>query len=351
MKALEHIDRIHISNAVLKPLLKLYEHQGKTYYYDELYKRDQEALYKKCLEDNMHYLLSMVDDALSDQRLKTIIKKDFQPKNQQEIKLKNLKRALELIHEASEIELLTNEFDDLSKLLSKNLAPNSFKYDTIEGEALLNFKRVSRRVKLEKLITLYHQLHKKNEAPIPHLLANFYVDFINLDIFDHDNELLGMMMLYMMMREQFKALHYIPFFKYFKAHYQAFKQGMIAANYYWDSGYAQTEFITQVILDVLIICYDELETHAHTYQFEVQLNKTDSIENTILKLPQVFKKDDIRKMHPTISDATIDRTLARLKEEQKIRPLGKGRSTKWQQLQELDIHKKIKQLSLFGDES
>jgi predicted HTH transcriptional regulator len=88
---------------------------------------------------------------------------------------------------------------------------------------------------------------------------------------------------------------------------------------------------------------------AHEYAFEKELNKSDNIENSILKMEEIFTKEDIRKRHPNVSDATIDRTLKRLKDEDKIRPLGKGRSSKWQRI--VSGHKKlgVEQLSLFND--
>ena len=131
---------------------------------------------------------------------------------------------------------------------------------------------------------------------------------------------------------------------------EAFKQAEIAASYYWSNGYAQTEFLTQIIIDILGKSYNEIETLAHTYKFEIKLNKTDSIENTIYKLPEIFRKNDLRKNHPTVSNATNDRTLARLRDEGKIRPLGKGRSSRWQQLIERKELNRVKQLSLFEEE-
>ena len=88
---------------------------------------------------------------------------------------------------------------------------------------------------------------------------------------------------------------------------------------------------------------------AHEYMFEKELNKSNNIENSILKLDEIFTKEDLRKRHPNVSDATIDRTLKRLKDEDKIRPLGKGRSSKWQRI--ISGHRKfgIEQLSLFND--
>lgn len=350
MKALHNISRIQISNNVLKMILALYEKKGASFYHDSVLKKDAEAFKRKNIEENLVALYKMLQFDVTDARLSSLVKKELSPKNKTEQRMQNIKRVIELIHEHEDIELTISEFSDLTKLLSRNLDLNQYNMTVIEGEALLNQKKISKREDLESLLDLTNKLIKKKDIPVTHLIANFYVDFMNLNIFKHDNDLIGLFMVYAMLTEHFKALLYVPFFSYFHQYYQAFKQAEIAASYYWNNGYAQTEFLTQILLDVLNICYEEIDKRVHTYQFEVKLNKTDSIENTIYKLPELFSKDDVRLKHPTVSNATIDRTLARLRDEGKIRPLGKGRSTKWQQLIEKQPFTKIKQLSLFGDD-
>jgi hypothetical protein len=350
MFALNNMNRIHISNNVLNPLLNLYEHKGKAFYYDNLFKRDQEAFFKKTLEENIECVFKMLDFDVTDARLQSFIKKDLSPKNKTEIRMKNIKSVLIALHEADEFEVLANEFSDLAKMLLKDLDKNQYNMTIIEGEKLLNQRKISKREDLEKLVELMQLMTRKKNIPLTHVISNFYVDFMNLNIFKYDNDLIGLFMLYGLLLHHFSALRYVPFFKHFIQFKEAFKQAEIAASYYWSSGYAQTEFLTQIVLDVLTLCYEDIDKLAHTYTFEVKLNKTDSIENTIYKLPEVFTKKDLRSKHPTVSGATIDRTLARLRDEGKIRPLGKGRSSKWQQLIEKTAHKTMKQLSLFGDE-
>jgi hypothetical protein len=350
MQALKHLERIQVSHPVMLRLLHLYEQKGTSYFYDQILKKDQASFEKNAIEDNMACLFKYFGLELTDARLQSMIKKDLSPKNKTEQRMLNIKKAITLIHESEHFDLVSNEFADLAKLLSNQLDKNNFETTIIEGEALLNQKKISHREHLESLIELTNRLIKKQSFPLPHLFANFYVDFMNLRIFKFDNDLIGLLILYMLLLQHFKALKYVSFFKHFLAYKEAFKQAEVAASYYWKSGYAQTEFLTQIILDVLKLCYDDIETIAHTYQFEVKLNKTDSIENTILKLPEIFKKEDIRQKHPTVSDATIDRTLARLRDEGMIRPLGKGRTTKWQLLVEKTVYTTMKQLSLFGDE-
>lgn len=350
MHALKNMDRIQISNVVLKPLLKLYEQRGKAFYYDNLFKRDKDAFHKKAFEENIECLFKMLDFDLTEARLQSLIKKELTAKNKTETRMKNIKKVMTLIHDSDDFDLIPNEFSDLAKILLKDLDKNQYNMTIIEGEKLLNQKKISKREDLEDLVELMKQLLKKNNHPIPHLLTNFYVDFMNLNIFKKDNDFIGLFMLYGLLLNHFSALRYVPFFKHFMQHRKAFEQAEIAASYYWSNGFAQTEFLTQIIIDVLILCYEDIENLAKTYQFEVKLNKADAIENTIYKLPDVFMKRDIRAKHPTVHDSTIDRTLARLRDEGKIRPLGKGRATKWQKLIEKSTYTTMKQLSLFGDE-
>jgi hypothetical protein len=95
--------------------------------------------------------------------------------------------------------------------------------------------------------------------------------------------------------------------------------------------------------------YLELEENARDYEYEssLEISKSDYVENTIDKLNQIFSKEDIRLRHPLISDSTINRTLKRMQEENKIRPLGKGRSAKWAKLYQKETKKTIlKQMNL-----
>jgi hypothetical protein len=180
-------------------------------------------------------------------------------------------------------------------------------------------------------------------------MTNFYVDFMNLNCFNKENELIGLVLLYALIIRDFSVFKYVSFFKYFLKEKDGWKSGLITANYYWSSGYAQTEMISRILLNILIHSYEEVDDMAHEYVFEKELNKSNNIENSILKLDEIFSKEDLRKRHPNVSDATIDRTLKRLKDEDKVRPLGKGRSSKWQRIVSGNKKFGIEQLSLFND--
>jgi hypothetical protein len=123
--------------------------------------------------------------------------------------------------------------------------------------------------------------------------------------------------------KDFSVFKYVSFFKFFLKEKDAWKSGIITANYYWSSGFAQTDMVSRILLNILIKAYEEVDDMAHEYVFEKELNKSNNIENSILKLDEIFSKEDLRKRHPNVSDATIDRTLKRLKMKIKLDPLVK----------------------------
>ena len=80
---------------------------------------------------------------------------------------------------------------------------------------------------------------------------------------------------------------------------------------------------------MIIDGYKKAEKVIKEYISDKSLHKGDNIENTISNLPRTFTKDDIRAYHPYVSESTINRALAKLKDKNNIKPLGKGRSAKW----------------------
>lgn len=348
MKALQNMELIQVNHEVMLLLLSVYESKGKEFYYDDLFQRDNAVFQKKVAEDNIYYLGKIFEFDLTDSRLKLLAKKDLLPKNKVEQLYLNIKKALELIQQnPKEFELLTNEIIDLTKLIAEKTDPIKFNLYKVESEQLIltHKKEKSKREDLDELIALFEKKLKLKQFELSQLISNFYVDFINMDIFNDKNELIGLILLYALLIKNFNVFKYVSFFKYFDEIKEHWKNALNQATYYWSTNYPQTAVLSRVLMDILIKAYEEVDEFAYEYAFEKTLNKSDNIENTILKGKEIFTKEDIRKAHPTVSEATIDRTLRRLRDENIIRPLGKGRSSKWMRI--VESRNKTQQLSLF----
>lgn len=349
MKALGNINRILVKNETLMLLLKLYESRGKTFYYNELFKKDYDAFVAKTIEEDVTEIAKLLNLGLTDARVKLCSKKDFVPKNKDEQLLYNIKGILTTIQKNHHnFELLSNEAFELSKMLAKNYEPINWSKRMKETNNLYQTKsQVSTREDLEQLITLFNSLARKGNMELTYLLTNLYVDFINMEIFDNKNDIIALIFLYTILFKNFSIFSYVSFFKYFNESTDHWNASLVEAGYQWKSGFPQTDSLSELLFRTLIKSYDEVNSKAHEYEFEKDLNKSDSIENSISKFENLFSKEELREAHPTISDSTINRTLVRLRDEGKIVAIGTGRSAKWQVL--VKGNKDFQQLSIFKE--
>lgn len=332
MKALSNINRIQVRNETLMLLLNLYESKGKTFYYNELFKKDFDAFVNITIEEDIISFSKLLNLDLTDARIRLCAKRDFVPKNKNEQLLLNIKTIISRIQENhTSFELISNEAFELSKMLAKDFEPIKWGRRLKETDSLYKSKSyVSKREDLDSLIELLNTTIRKKNYELTNVLTNFYVDFINMEIFDNHNDLVALIFLYTMLFKNFEIFSYVSFFKYFNKNKERWNLALSQAKYNWDSSYPQTDMLSEILFDIMIKSYDEVNRKAYEYEFEKDLNKSDSIENTILKFDKLFTKEEIRINHPTVSDSTINRTLARLRNENKIIPIGTGRSAKWQ---------------------
>lgn len=331
MKALNNISRIQIRQETVMILLNLYEYKGKIFYYDELFKNDLNALLVKTLETDVKYIAKILELDLTKARIDFCSRRDFVPSNKAEQLLFNMKKIVSLIQKNHEnFELIPNELYDLSQMIGKNYEHINWRKVQNESEELFSNKIRDTRFDLDELIKLFHSTERANKYEYLTIITNFYVDFVNMEIFDGFNNEIALIILYALIFQHFPTFKYVSFFKYLDKYLNDFKHAREQASYNWASQFSQTDHLNEVIYFIIKDSIKEVAAFANEFEFEKGLNKSDSIENTILKFNRQFSKGDLRKLHPTVSDSTIERTLERLKQENKIMPIGTGRSAKWQ---------------------
>ena len=211
-------------------------------------------------------------------------------------------------------------------------------------------KRESRRKGVEEMLKEYILLVNSDQYELTQIVTNFYIDFINLSPFNEGNEIVGLLIIYLLLlKEQFKMFHYVSFFEMIYEEFDEFKGYVNKANFNWKDGYSQTNPLNNFLIDLLIEGYKKVDKLSEDTKFDKNIAKTYNIENTIMKMNEVFTKEDIREKHPYVSLSTIDRTLKRMRDENKIRPNGVGRSATWVRITNYERFEaqSSKQMSLF----
>ncbi len=356
MNCLQNLSRTPIPNDVFMATLKLYYQMGKNDEYVNLFKSNLDYIRRQtALEEAMaFYRLFFSHYHIPDSRLRTLQLDSTVAKNKGEIQYKNIISVFLLIHNpVTELfNLNVTEVNDLVKLLFKNVYPSDkLQYRKIEKKHnVMAPENISMREHLEQLIEKMQELRKMGVYEPMFLHLNFMVDFLNMEIYKFpENDVIALLVFYIMaMQEGVIVSKYLSFFNQLYLNVQEFRNVLDKTKFGWSEGFSEIMPLERFFLNIYHQLYLDLQEYARDYEYEskLEISKSDYIENTIDKLPEVFRKEDIRIKHPFISDSTINRTLKRMQEENKIRPLGKGRSAKWIKLYKKETGKyKVQQLN------
>jgi len=349
---LENVKNLGVKEEDVMKLLNLYQYKGKDIHYVQILEKDQDKIIKKNTNLDILEIIKLYNLDISDARKKYIIKNGGSGKNKSEQFMINTKKVLyKFVSNYMYFELESYEFARfVEELFDKIEVVKPAVYDIQDSSNSLFNKKAKgfKRDDLDKLLNLFCQKKDSKEYEITNLIANFYIDFVNQNIFTAHNDIIGLFILYMLLIVSgFTVFRYISFFELFNAHYEDFKDAMIMANTNYAEGYSNPIKMNKFLVNIVLEAYEKLENFMHEYSYDTKISKENEIIGLIYHLPQEFTKDDIRKASPFVSDSTINRALNSLACENKIRSLGTGRSAKWIRLVEKPTFETKQTTSIF----
>ena len=341
MNCIKTIKRNPIPSDVFLKTTKLYYQMGKNDYYESLFETNYEFISKSVADKDAYafFKIFFPEMKVTESRLRTLLLDSTVPKNNAEQVYRNLITIFRHIRdkEVEPFDWTVVEINDLVRLLYRDVNLKTKvqyrRFKTTNTHSLLAKESSSMREKLEQLIESFDAA-KKEEIYEPLILnVNFAVDFLNMEIYTGDkNDMIAILVLYIALQQDgFIVSNYVSFFALAHLHKDELFETIAKSKFQWQEGLAEIMPLVRFFIRNYMELYHQLSEKARDFEYESQLeiSKSDYVENTIMKLQEVFAKDEIRERHPLISDSTINRTLKRLQEEGKIRPLGKGRSAKW----------------------
>ena len=352
MYSLQNIKRISYPADLVIDLTKLYRFKGKDFYYEDIFKNQMntivnETIYKDCL-----YASRLLELNVSENRMKLIIQKNSTPKNNDEKILANLKTVFTIIQQkGEELDLAPNEFLALADKIFKGILTVGFRTAKVEVQynLLREKKTVSMRDDFEKILNLYKSYLSKKEVEATQLATNLYVDVVNTKIFDKQNDFLCLLIYYcLLFKERFNVFKHISFFEMHYNRRPEFETLLSEASYDWENGFSKTAPLNRLTINFMLDGYQLIEAKVQAQDFDRELKKLDMVATSILKLGEIFTKDEIRKKNPEASESTINRALEYLKKENMVRPNGTGRNASWLRITSEDhVDLQNKQASIF----
>ena len=343
MSCLDNANNVAIPTNMLLDMMYLYRFSGKDSYYNSLFKKDLNAFRNVNIIEEVFYFAKIMDLGITDERLKLLAKKDIVPKNNGEKIVLNLKTLFKnIIYGIDNIELLSNDIQDIADSLFKDVIKVKFRVEKVAEKNIQNKKEnvVSSKLDLVliDMIEKFTSMHKTKRYEVTLLITSFFIDFYNSKVFEENsnydvNAFVSYLVLYIMLyKYEFDVFNYKSFFSKVYENMKSFQNAIAQSSFNWSSGYANVSTTHAFIIERLLECYNNLEDEKQKYTFVVdnRFSKTNDVEISIMHFPgDTFTKADIQKIHPNVSSKTIERTLDRLQEEGKIESLGTGRSAKW----------------------
>lgn len=324
MSCIENINRYIVPNDVITLLTKVYKHIGKNEIYQDSTKNSLSKIKEQTIERDAFFLGKLLQLDLTDTRLRLIITKNSAPRNREENILFNIIEVLtEIQNNYTKYNIRSNDQFNMVNYIYQN---HNVKYDVKQ-----NINGRSKRLFLDEITEVVYTNKTNIENII--LILNYFVDIFNIKPLTDKNLASAFITLYILLfKAELQAFHYVSFFELLYNNYSDFNDKLLDVSYNWNDGIAQPTSFIRYMINLIIEAYEQTEKIISEYKIDQTISKGDNIEQTIKTLPHIFTKDQIRKFHPYVSESTINRALQKLRDENKITPLGKGRSAKWRKI-------------------
>lgn len=339
MSNFDNLKQYILPSDILLDMLNIYKLIGKNSIYEESLKKNIKLIENATLERDVYFLSLLMNLDVTDNRLRLIITKNSTPRNADERIASGIKTVLSQISSSAK----TYDFNssDLLSYINTIYGAKYAKFSTsmIKGDRKKRIPDQSLRLKINNVLDDYHVFFEKELYEKIFLSLMTYVELININPFTKGNEIASYLALYyMILRCDVDCFRYVSFFEALYTKIADFNREKVAASMNYREGFVQIFGLARFIYSLIGESYKKLEEIIKEYSYEESVNKSDNVENTIYMLPNIFTKDDIRSAHPFVSEATINRILVKLRDEEYITPLGKGRSAKWIKTQKNEIN-------------
>lgn len=332
MDNFEVLNHYSIPSDVLKKMLNIYKLLGRNNEYHKQLSEQKDFLFNDVIEKDTYFATKFLQINLSDQRLRLLITKNSKPLNKTEEEVVGLKKVFIALHRNANDYFSFNGsdiLDDLNLVYGKKSTSFSSQTYMVKGE-----RPKSIRLKYENILDEYHLFKKEEKFEKIFLSVITFMEIYNLSPYTNHNELACLIAIYyMMLTSDVDVFKYVSFVQIYYENFQKIKSSVLKGSINYYEKYLLVTDTVRIFYDLIEKAYVEVDNLIKKYYYNSRAFKSDVLEETIIKnMPTYFTKDDIRREHPDASDSTINRILFKLRDEQIIMPLGKGRSARWMKL-------------------
>ena len=328
--------------SIYHTIAKIHEYKGK----QELYVKNYPDVLDKMI-DVAKIQSTKSSNAIegiytNDARLNELMNKKTEPRNRNEEEIAGYRHVLDIIHENyAYIEFNKNDILTLhNQLYSYSYVNYKGKFKTLDNTIMEVDALGNRKVRFQpvssfetenyfnKMVEAYNKAVKEN-IPALILIPVLIHDFLCIHPFDDGNgrmsRLLTLLLLY---KFGYFVGRYISIEMLIEDSKESYYEELKRSSEKWHTGENDEIPFIRYMLGVLLKAYKECDDRFNLIGDE-KLTSLERVLSVIQKSLEPLSKKDIMILCPNISQRTIERALKELYDNNKIKQIGSGRSTKY----------------------
>ena len=323
-------------------IAKIHEYKGK----QELYVKNYPDVLDKMIDvakiQSTKFSNAIEGIYTNDARLNELMNKKADPRNRNEEEIAGYRHVLDIIHENyTYIEFNKNDILTLhNQLYSYSYVNYKGKFKTLDNTVMEVDALGNRKVRFQpvssfetenyfdKMVEAYNKALKEN-IPALILIPVLIHDFLCIHPFDDGNgrmsRLLTLLLLY---KFGYFVGRYISIEMLIEESKESYYEELKRSSEKWHTGENDEIPFIRYMLGVLLKAYEECDDRFNLIGNE-KLTSPERVLSVIQRSLEPLSKKDIMILCPDISQRTIERALKELYDNNKIKQIGSGRSTKY----------------------
>ena len=347
MKSFEikYLSKLTIPHHLITIIRQIGEYKGK----QELFKKQAPEM----LENLRHVAIiqstessNRLEGITADiKRIRELIEEKTKPANRSEAEIAGYRDVLNTIHTNYEHipfnkSVLLQFHRDLMKYAGKEggrwkSASNEITEILSDGTKKIRFVPVSPHLTPDYMQTLherYDSLEKEGNIDPLILTALYVLDFLCIHPFlDGNGRMARLITVLLLYRYNYEVSRYISLERVIEQTKESYYDTLQKSSQGWHKGKHDALPWVEYALSTILAAYAEFEGRFARVS-SGRGSKTDIVLNTIESYIGDFGIADLEKACPTVSRDMLRHVLFKLRDQGKIKPIGKGRSARWQKI-------------------
>jgi Fic family protein len=343
----EYLRSLVIPNHLFSVIRQLGEHKGRQALYLKQAPEILENLRQVAVIQSTESSNRLEGITADPKRIRALVEEKTTPRNRSESEIAGYRDVLNTVHQNhAQIPFTPNIVLQLHRDLMKYAGKEGGRWKSTPNQISETLPDGTRRIRFEPVpphqtADFMERLHAAYEESRlaqqwdPVLLTAFYVlDFLCIHPFLDGNgrtaRLLTVLLLY---RHQYEVGRYISLERIVEQTRESYYDTLYQSSQGWHEGAHNPWPWTEYFLGILLAAYQEFESRFERVASSPG-NKTQMILKAIDGFFGEFRLSDVEAACPTVSRDMIRHVLFKLRDDQKIMPVGKGRNAKWQKMVE-----------------